>query len=188
MASRQEIAITIKGNLSASSGGGKEEISYSRGSAPAISSDDNATKEMSKYSNAGSQKNSSVTKSVIAVYMANQIKNRIVQTASTMWNRYVDMKEDYIAQNNMNQIKAHVGAVSSYATAAISGAKIGGVLGPAGAAIGAAVGTIGNAVNRAVSYKTTIANYNEQNNAMNAQTNFSRVRMGLIDGGRGTDN
>ena len=52
----------------------------------------------------------------------------------------------------------------------------------------AAIGAIGNGVNRAINYKITMANYNEQNNAANAQTNFSRVRMGLIDGGRGTEN
>lgn len=183
MASRQEIAITIKGNLSANGGGKKEEISYSRGSSQAVSNDDSANKEMGKYAEIGGKgKNGfSVAGSMLTVYAFNQVKNRIIQTASTMWNRYVDMKEDYLAQNNMNVIKAHVGAVSSYATSASAGYAMGGV-------IGAAIGVVGNAVNRAVSYKTTRANYNEQNNAMNAQTNFSRVRMGLIDGGRGTDN
>ena len=98
------------------------------------------------------------------------------------------MKEDYLAQNNMNEVKAYTSMAKSYATSAIAGAKMGAAFGPVGAVVGAAVGTIGNGVNRFINYKVTMANYNEQNNAANAQTNFSRVRMGLIDGGRGTEN
>ena len=185
MASRREIAITIKGNVSTSGGGG--EISFSKGAASAVSGEQSAQQEIGKYTQ-GKSERTGVSKSVMAVYIANQIKNSIVQTATITWNRYTDMKEDYLAQNNMNQVKAYTSMAKSYATSAIAGAKMGAAFGPVGAVAGAAIGAIGNGVNRAINYKITMANYNEQNNAANAQTNFSRVRMGLIDGGRGTEN
>ena len=189
MASRREIAITIKGNVGG--GGGGKEIGYSA-KGPAIddaySSDEVANKELKNYNDGSGKSGSKAAAFAITLYALNEVKNSIVKTASQGWNRHIDMKEDYLASNNMNEIKAKIGAVKSYASAAITGAKIGSIGGPIGIAIGAAVGTVANAGNRVINYALAQTRYNEQNNAMNAQTNFSRVRMGLMDGGRGTEN
>ena len=185
MASRREIAITIKGSVGVG-GANKKEMSVSATS-NAVSGEQSAQQEISKYSE-GRQERAGVSKSVMAVYIANQIKNNIIQTATMAWNRYVDMKEDYLAQNNMNTVRAYTSMAKSYGTSMVAGAKIGSAFGPVGAVVGAAVVAVGNGVNRFINYKVEMANYNEQNNAANAQTNFSRVRMGLIDGGRGTEN
>ena len=190
MASRREIAITIKGNVGGGGGNGKEiGFSAKDTSSIAYSSDEVANKELKNY-NDGSSKGSGAKAAAFAItlYALNEVKNSIVKTASQGWNRHIDMKEDYLASNNMNEIKAKLGAVKSYASAAITGAKIGSIGGPIGAAVGAAVGTVANLGNRVINYALAQTRYNEQNNAMNAQTNFSRVRMGLMDGGRGTEN
>lgn len=189
MSSRREIAITIKGNVGGS--GKKSSSIYSGDVSSAVSSDDSTREAMSTYTDAGDNGNSGGLKTAaytMSLYALNEVKNNIVNSASIVWNRYVNMKEDYLAQNNMNEIKARLGAFKSYASSAITGARIGSTFGPVGAVVGAAVGTAGNAVNRVINYSAAISGYNEQNNAMNAQTNFSRVRMGLMDGGRGTEN
>lgn len=188
MPSRKEISITIKGNLST---GGGESIAYSKSGsavATAISSDETANKETGKHTKATQGKQGKSGVKVLALYAYRSFANNLMATASQAWNRYVNIKEDYLAQNNMNAIKANLSAIKGYATSAVTGAQIGSVAGPVGAAIGAAIGVSANAVSRVVNYGVTIANYNEQNNAMNAQTNYSRVRMGLMDGGRGTEN
>lgn len=189
MASRREIAITIKGNVG---GGGGKEIGYSA-KGPAIddaySNDGVADKELKNYNDGSGKSGAKGAAFAITLYALNEVKNSIVKTASQGWNRHIDMKEDYLASNNMNEIKAKLGAVKSYASAAITGAKMGfSAGGPIGAVVGAAVGTVGNLGNRVINYALAQTRYNEQNNAMNAQTNFSRVRMGLMDGGRGTEN
>lgn len=189
MASRREIAITIKGNVDSS--GKKTSSIYNGDISSAISSDDSTREAMSTYTSAGDNGNSGGLQTAaytMSLYALNEVKNNVVKTASVVWNRYVDMKEDYLAQNNMNEIKAHVGAVKSYASSAMTGARIGSTFGPVGAVVGAVIGTVGNVVNRGINYAATMAKYNEENNAMNAQTNYSRVRMGLMDGGRGTEN
>lgn len=184
MASRKEIAITIKGNVSPK--GNEKEISFSKSPInKAVSNDKTASEAQNNdYSISGG----SAVVSALTVYAMNTVKNNIISAASVAWNRYVDMKEDYLAQNNMNEVKAHLGMAKSYGTSIAAGATIGAIGGPVGIAVGAAVGAASNFISRGVRYGITMANYNEQNNAMNAQTNFSRVRMGLIDGGRGTEN
>lgn len=190
MASRREIAITIKGNVGGG-GGNEKEIGYSAkiSTNDAYSSDEVADKELKNYDDGSGKKGAKAAAFAITLYALNEVKNSIVKTASQGWNRHIDMKEDYLASNNMNEIKAKLGAVKSYASAAVTGAKMGfSVGGPIGAVVGAAVGTVGNLGNRVINYALAQTRYNEQNNAMNAQTNFSRVRMGLMDGGRGTEN
>ena len=86
MASRREIAITIKGNISTSSGSGSGEISFSRSAASAVSNEQSAQQEVGKYTQ-GNTERTGVSKSVMAVYIANQIKNSIIQTATITWNR-----------------------------------------------------------------------------------------------------
>lgn len=188
MASRREIAITIKGNVG---GGGKSSSRSSGGISAAISSDDSSRDAMQVYTEAGDNNNKGGLKQAsftIGLYALNEVKNNLFQSVSMEWNRFVDMKEDYLAQNNMNELKAKIGAVKSYASSAMTGARIGSSFGPVGTVIGAAVGTVGNVYNRFNNFRSAMAGYHEQNNAMNAQTNFSRVRMGLMDGGRGTEN
>ena len=189
MSSRREIAITIKGNV----GGSKKTSSiYSGNISSAVSSDDSTREAMSVYTDAGDidgKGNFKGAALAIGLYALNEVKNNVIQSASMEWNRFVDMKEDYLAQNNMNEIKAKLGAVKSYASSAMTGARIGAsVGGPVGAVVGAVVGVSGNVYNRFNNFRNAMAGYHEQNNAMNAQTNFSRVRMGLMDGGRGTEN
>ena len=136
MASRKEISIVIKGNLG--SGGNDKEISFSKTASSAISTDKSSQEEISKYGKGG--KGGKAAWIALALYSANTAKKNIEAAASAAWNRYVDMNEEYMAQNTMTEVKAHIGAISSYASAAITGANIGKLAGPAGAAVGAVVG------------------------------------------------
>lgn len=183
MSSRREIAITIKGNVGGSGRNERNESIFEGDSSSAISNEETARQALNTYTEAGNNKQmgGKAAAAAVALYALEEVKNVIVQYASVSWNRYLDMKEDYIAQNNMNALKANINMAKSYASSTIKGAAIGGI-------VGAAIGIGANVAKRAISFNATMEKYYDQNNAMNAQTNFSRVRMGLIDGGRGTEN
>lgn len=96
-------------------------------------------------------------------------------------NRNFSLKEDYQSEVALNNTFAFIGKLSSAGSAIGAGAMIGG---PFGAAV-AAVGWVGNEI------VSAFQKYDQQQislNEMNYQSTFQRTRMGLIDGGRGTEN
>lgn len=111
----------------------------------------------------------------------NYAKNAIKSTVSYALNRNFSLKEDYMSEVGLNNALSVIDRISSFSTALTLGASIGG---PIGAGI-SAVGWVSNEVISA------FQKYDRQQislNEMNYQSTFSRTRMGLIDGGRGTEN
>lgn len=120
-------------------------------------------------------------KSVLLNQAYNQAKKLVVQSVNSTLSRYYNMKEDYMLENNVNAIKTIIGKTSSFATTVAGGAMIGGVAG----GVIAGVGWLGSeAINVSNMWKDTYA----QINATNYNKTFTKSRLGLIDGGRGTEN
>ena len=103
------------------------------------------------------------------------------QALQTGMDRYFSLTEDYIAQNYIKIITNMI----SDTTSLFSNVAVGGKLfGPAGAAIGA----IAWAGSKAVSTVSGYGAIRQEINQNNYNMQFQRVRMGLVDNGRGTEN
>lgn len=188
MASSKEITITVKGKITRINGEGKGSLAEKKVEEAKDSDSDGQTTLSNILHFAKSPIKSTLGKNVLLLEAYNQVKGNITQAVSTMWNRYANLKEDYMAQNNVNLAKGIIGRVAQYGTAALSGAMLGSAAGPIGAVVGAAVAVTGTFVSNLINYGAEISAYNEQNNALNIQTGYSRLRAGLVDGGRGTEN
>jgi hypothetical protein len=103
-------------------------------------------------------------------------------------NRYFNMTENYILENEVNNFTTVAGNTASVVNSAIIGAKMGAAAGPGGAVAGALIGVGFNLANKAITYQGTLSNYYSSLNATNMQTEWSARRAGLWDEGRGTEN
>ena len=103
-------------------------------------------------------------------------------------NRYFNMTENYILENEVNNFMTVAGNTASVVNSAIIGAKMGVSAGPAGVVAGVVIGVGFNLANKAINYQNTLANYYSSLNATNMQTEWSAKRAGLWDEGRGTEN
>lgn len=96
-------------------------------------------------------------------------------------NRNYNLREDYMSEVALNNTFSLINKISSAGSAIAAGALVGGI---PGAVIGG-VGWLGNEI------MSAYQKYDQQQiglNEMNYQSTFQRTRMGLIDGGRGTEN
>ena len=121
--------------------------------------------------------------------MAKAIQHQAVQTAKRLVKQaaeasishYVRMKEDYMLENNFNALKL-VGSKGLGLYSAITAGTV--VGGPVGAAIGAAGWAISETISVGTRWLDTYATINE----VSYNKTFNRVRAGLIDNGKGTEN
>ena len=95
--------------------------------------------------------------------------------------RHLSLTENYIAQNDMNNLKTTWGKMSSLGKSVVTGALTGGWAGAITAA--ASWGT-----REYANYQQRIGGYYQALNATNYQTEFDRSRMGLTNEGKGTEN
>lgn len=188
MASSKEITITVKGKITRIDKQQKGTLAEKKVEDGKDGNDDGSSTLSSVINFARSPIKSAIGKNVILLEAYNQTKSAITQTVSTLWNRYADLKEDYLAQNSVTLAKSVLNRVKQYGTAAMSGAIVGSAAGPVGAVAGAAIAVAGTFVSNVISYGAELSAYNEQYNAVNIQTGYSRLRAGLVDGGRGTEN
>lgn len=126
--------------------------------------------------------------SVIGMYAFNNVKNELVSTVTSTLNRQITLNENYLAQNNLNIAKKSVSLVSGLASSVYIGGKVGVIGGPVGMTIGAAVGAATWGMSQYISYQNRMSSYYQQLNSNNFNTEFSQVRAGLINNGRGTEN
>lgn len=119
--------------------------------------------------------------SVLINQAYNQAKSVVKQAVNTTLNMYYNMKEDYMFENNVNQIKTIVGKVSSLAISVYGGFKVGNVG-------GALISGAGWLINEGISQGTRIRDLYSQINSSNYDKAFTRQRVGLTDNGRGTEN
>lgn len=119
----------------------------------------------------------------------NRTKEIAVGFATSEFNRYVSLSEDYLAENTYNQVTSTISAArraySSIKSGATTGMSFGG---PWGAAIGAVVGVAEFGITTAVDYRKKMSSYNKQLNETNITTAYQAGRMNLIDGGQNTSN
>jgi|GEM_PF-4776730 len=126
--------------------------------------------------------------SVIGMYAFNNVKNELVSTVTSTLNRQITLNENYLAQNNLNIAKKSVSLVSGLASSVYAGIKIGEVGGTTGIAVGVAIAATTWGMSQYISYQNRMSSYYQQLNSNNFNTEFSQVRAGLINNGRGTEN
>lgn len=127
-------------------------------------------------------------KSVLLNQAFTLAKNNITQGFDSQFSRYTDLKEDYKLENTYSHIKTSVSKVQGVGASLITGAMVGATVGPVGALVGATVSLTSYGVSEALAYSSRMSKYNSQLNATNYGTNYNRVRAGLVDNGKGTEN
>lgn len=127
-------------------------------------------------------------KNALVYYAYQQAKQIAKTTALYRIERYFNLTENYKAEqdmeNTLNVISHEVEAWTSIIGGAIVGAKAG----PWGALAGTAIGLVAWGTNTGFSAWKAWDQQNMQLQTMNIQSNFQKVRLGLIDDGRGTQN
>lgn len=110
-----------------------------------------------------------------------QAKNLVNQAVNSTLSRYYNMKEDYMFENNVNQVKTILSKTTSFATTVAGGFMVGNIPG----AIIAGVGWIGS---EGLSAINKMSDVYARINSSNYDKAFSRTRVGLTDNGKGTEN
>lgn len=118
---------------------------------------------------------------IITQKAVNDIKGLISNGITYSLTRRLTLSEDYMAQNDMNNVITGINKVSSLFTAIFAGMKIGGSV---GAGVGMVTYVALEGLNAYQRYDQAYIQVNEQN----YETSFQRTRLGLNDNGRGTQN
>ena len=131
------------------------------------------------------EKNSSSNKDItargLAMMSLNSAKNIGSRTVSSITNRYFSLSENYIAENDYNNIMTTINKATSFGIAVKTGASVGGV-------VGAVISAAAWGTNEFISYQNRMSGYYQSLNATNYQTEFDRSRLGLTNEGKGTEN
>lgn len=125
-------------------------------------------------------------KNIIFYSFYQQAKQSIKSNGLYFINQYFNLTENYKAEQDLNNTLSYISNGASFFGSILASALIGGKAGHpvAGAIVGAGMGAVNVVLN---SYKA----YDQQNirlASMNIQSNYQKVRLGLIDDGRGTQN
>lgn len=120
-------------------------------------------------------------KVILANQAFEQTKSLIKQAVNTSLNKYYHMKEDYMLENDVNAINMVIGKATSFVTTVAGGFVAGG---PVGAVIAGA----GAIISEGISVKNRWDGIYAEINATNYNKTFTKTRMGLVDGGKGTEN
>lgn len=125
---------------------------------------------------------------VVANQLWEQTKANVKNIATYSLNRYFNLTEDYISEQNVNNAITAINKTMSFGTAVIGGAIVGASFGPVGAAITTIISTASWVINDAVekTKRWQTARLSQENANYNRE--FSSVRAGLIDGSKGTMN
>ena len=122
-------------------------------------------------------------------YIYDLMKGLATESIIFTMNRQYRLTEDYLSQNELNNIQKTLGKAGSMASSVISGAAAGSAIFPGvGTVIGAAVGAAASIATEAISGASTLSNYYSNLNAASYQSGFSARRAGLTNEGRGTEN
>ena len=135
-----------------------------------------------------SSDNKTLAKSVLLNQAFQVAKNSIIRSLDFNITRYLDLKEDYLSENDYNAAKATIQTTATFATSVFIGAKVGSVGGPVGALIGGAIGAVGGTIANLQGYRSLKSSVSTDLNGRIIQTNFARERAGLTNEGKGTEN
>lgn len=181
MAETRKIVIEI---LDGESGGNGEKTSKEK----------DPNKEMAKTLNKvihplKTAESVTIGKVAILSYGLQQAKQIANQTFSFGIDRKLSLTENYLAQNEYNNFKTTISKAKSLAgtvgSGAVAGVQVGGAW---GAVIGAVVGTVAWGAGQYTENRANLSSYYQEINTTNYNSQFSRTRAGLVDGGRGTEN
>ena len=127
-------------------------------------------------------------KHILLMSAYNTAKNTIKNQTFYYAQKYFDLTENYIAQQNLSNTMTAISKVAGFGSSVLGGAISGAEGGVPGMVVGAIIGGSTWAINEGL---TLFHTYQEQNRMINLdkmQSTFAMTRMGLIDGGRGTEN
>ncbi len=148
-------------------------------------------KTLSKMLHPVSSLTTHTSKEGAMVYGMKELGDKAYDMVSTMVtnsvNRYYQLSEDYIGQNQLGMIKQNIGMAKSMAGSVLSGATAGATFGGVpGMIAGAVISGAATGVNLYQNYQQKLFNYYNSMNAININTNFSARRAGLYTGGKDT--
>jgi len=135
------------------------------------------------------EKATSFAKAASTLIALSGAKQLIENTIEVSLNRYYNMSEDYISQNDYRNVMTAIGKTTSLASTVIGGVTSGLAFGgPVGGAIGGIVAGAGWGLNEAINMKATRSQYYSQINASNINMAYMQQRAGLYMNGKGTEN
>lgn len=123
---------------------------------------------------------------VIAQQMAKQATSLVKETIDPTITRYLNLKEDYLAENDYAQIKSTISRTTGFLASVAGGAIVGAKAGPIGAVVGAAISGVSYSVRQVIQYQQKMSGFYQQLNATNMQTAFMAQRAGLVVGTQNT--
>lgn len=133
--------------------------------------------------------NALIAKSAVFNYALQQAKGMATSYFTTSIDRILNLRENYLAQNEYNNFKTGISKATNFlgttASGVMVGAQVGGVY---GAIAGGVIGAVSWGGNQITENRANLSSYYQEINTMNYNTGFSRTRAGLVDGGRGTEN
>ena len=181
MADTRDITITIINRSEAS------EFDENAGKGEAVSPTKNNTKVKSYLKSSDDpNKYAQAAAAFIAISGAKQLLESTIQLTL---NRYYNMSENYISQNEYRNIMTGVSKVASLGGTIVSGATSGFFIGgPVGSVVGGLVAGAGWGLNEYVNAQATKSQYYSQINASNINVAYMRERAGLYMNGKGTEN
>lgn len=125
----------------------------------------------------------------VAVQAAHIAVNAVKNAGMYYLNRYLSLTENYQAEqdlsNTMTAISKAASLIGTVGAGAMGGMATGG---PVGAAVGAVVAAVGWTVNETIDLVKTYDQQEISINEANGQSAFQSTRLGLSNGGRGTEN
>lgn len=127
-------------------------------------------------------------KSALVYYAYQQAKQIVKTTALYRLERYYNLTENYKAEQDLENTLNGLEHVAEGWSSIIGGAIIGSKAGPWGAVAGAVIGATSWTVNTIFNAWKAFDQQNMQLQTMNIQSAYQKVRLGLIDDGRGTQN
>lgn len=133
--------------------------------------------------------NAVIAKVAILGYGLQQAKQLTTQAFTFNIDRKLSLTENYLAQNEYNNFKTTISKAKSLigttGSGIVAGAQTGGVW---GAVIGGVIGAATWGVGQYTENRANLSSYYQEINTTNYNSQFSRTRAGLVDGGRGTEN
>ena len=102
--------------------------------------------------------------------------------------REYTLTENYMSQTVYANAKNTISMVKDLGHSMVAAVKLGSLGGPVGIAASVGITAAAWTFSHVLSYQNRMSSYYQSLNASNYQSDFSQIRAGLIDGGRGTEN
>lgn len=136
----------------------------------------------------GTMEKATLGKSIIAYNIYQQAKSFVKTTALFQLERYYNLTENYKGEQDLSNTLSVLSHLMEMSTSIVGGAIAGAKAGPVGAVAGMFVGYASWGVNTVFNSWKAFDQQSRELQTMNMQSSYQRVRLGLIDDGRGTQN